>query len=184
MYMHASLMANSVLEELAQLESESSDQDSYHEAEERVEQHVRDIDEQIKAIPPSLYFRLKNGEVLKSKQDLAHALRDMEDSVFRHHVNDSHNDFADWLELALEDPQGEQLRGKSRDEMAQMLADLCAFARVHAIGSVLGVSVVPKNRNVYKGNTGIIETHTSIGISTLVWEVTSWCSGTEKQPKT
>ena len=105
------------------LESSASDAEAYKEQESLFVDEVRFVDEQIKAIPPSLYFRLQSGRVLKSKQDLVDALADMSPAVFSHHVNESHNDFADWLELALKDPVGELLRGKSREEMLVLLSE-------------------------------------------------------------
>ena len=112
----------SAFKELEALESSASDVDNYKEEEQAFVEEVSSVDEQIKAVPPSLYFRLRDGRVLKSKKDLVDALADMDDSVFSHHVNKSHNDFADWLELALNDPLGAELRGLSREEMLAVFA--------------------------------------------------------------
>lgn len=111
----------SAFAELSSLEESSQDPEGYRAVEESFEEEVRSVDEHVKAIPPSLYFRLQDGRVLRSKQDLVSVLEDMDDSVFVHHVNDSHNDFADWLELALRDSVGEELRGASRVEMVELL---------------------------------------------------------------
>ena len=100
---------------------ESSTPQEYTQDTKQLQEEVSDIDDQIKAIPESLYFRLKDGRVLKSVDDLAAALEDMSMSVFTHHVNDKHNDFADWLELALKDSRGEKLRSLTQQEMADLL---------------------------------------------------------------
>jgi archaellum component FlaC len=117
---HDDIIANA-LQELTKLENESTNLDAYKQDEQEVEQHVHSIDDQIKAIPPSLYFRLHNNRILKSVDDLTTALQEMDKQVFVHHVNESHNDFADWLELALQDPRGPKIRDVSQEEMVTIL---------------------------------------------------------------
>ncbi len=109
------------LQEMEQLSKQANTPDEYQKEEKQVEQQVRHLDDSIKAIPPSLYFRLNDGSILKSREDLVKALQSMDDAVFRHHVSGERNDFADWLELALNDTSGKDLRGKSKDEMVKAL---------------------------------------------------------------
>jgi len=43
-------------------------------------------------------FRLQNGVLLYSVEDLLYELSKMDESVFRHHVNEERNDFSTWVE--------------------------------------------------------------------------------------
>ncbi len=47
--------------------------------------------------PHDKRFVLKDGRVLKDLIELAHALEYMSDDVFNHHVNNSKNDFRNWV---------------------------------------------------------------------------------------
>jgi len=47
-------------------------------------------------IHPDKYFYLHGGGVMKSLHELLHILKDMEEHVFNHHVNEERNDFANW----------------------------------------------------------------------------------------
>jgi hypothetical protein len=48
-------------------------------------------------IKPENYFVLGNGGVIKSIKELAETLEYLSDDEFRYHVNDSKNDFANWI---------------------------------------------------------------------------------------
>ena len=70
-------------------------------------------------VPPSQYFYLSNGVVLKSLADLSDALKEMSDELLHSHITYDRNDFANWvrntfkeesLALAFE-------RAKSRSDM-------------------------------------------------------------------
>jgi len=50
---------------------------------------------------PENYFILATGVPLKNLKELANALEHMNDWVFRHHVNEYRNDFADWVKNVL-----------------------------------------------------------------------------------
>lgn len=47
--------------------------------------------------PLELAFKLQNGHVLRSIQDLASELPNMSDDVFHHHITNSRNDFELWI---------------------------------------------------------------------------------------
>ena len=47
--------------------------------------------------PHDKRFVLKDGRVLKDLVELSHALEHMSDDVFNHHVNNSKNDFKNWV---------------------------------------------------------------------------------------
>lgn len=62
-----------------------------------IKKSSRDISDQ-------LYFWTNDGRILRSLADLAVALREMNDGVFKHHVNVERNDFAKWIEEILGEP--------------------------------------------------------------------------------
>lgn len=55
--------------------------------------------------PKEHYFRLVNGQELKSLNDLRKALTYMSDDEFGHHVNNEKNDFATWIKEALQNAE-------------------------------------------------------------------------------
>ncbi len=82
-------------------------------------QELKDLFKQIKLnqwleheAPKEHYFRLVNGQELKSLNDLRKALAYMSDDEFRHHVNNERNDFAAWVKEAL---QNTELYGKIKE---------------------------------------------------------------------
>jgi hypothetical protein len=50
---------------------------------------------------PEEYFVLVTGVPLKNAKELANSLSTMNDWVFKHHVNESRNDFSAWVENSL-----------------------------------------------------------------------------------
>jgi len=52
-------------------------------------------------IHPEFHFKLKNGQELKSLEDLHNALKEMSDDVYFHHVHHEKNDFAVWIKDVL-----------------------------------------------------------------------------------
>ncbi len=60
---------------------------------------------------PEQYFILVTGVPLKNLRELAHSLENMNDWVFNHHVNDSRNDFSNWVRDVLEEHElSEEIR--------------------------------------------------------------------------
>ena len=55
-------------------------------------------------IPDNFCFWTSDGRTLRNLADLANALREMNDGVFKHHVNVERNDFAKWIEEILGEP--------------------------------------------------------------------------------
>lgn len=43
------------------------------------------------------YFWLCSGQILKNFKELAESLEEMSDEIFKYHVNQEKNDFADWV---------------------------------------------------------------------------------------
>ncbi|MBW2990745.1 hypothetical protein KY348_03505 [Candidatus Woesearchaeota archaeon] len=62
--------------------------------------------------PKEHYFKLKNGQELKSLNDLRKALEYISDDEFNHHMNPEKNDFASWVKEAL---QNQELYEKIKD---------------------------------------------------------------------
>jgi hypothetical protein len=50
-----------------------------------------------KEINPENYFVLGNGGVIKSIEEFGSTLDHLSDDEFRYHVNDTKNDFANWI---------------------------------------------------------------------------------------
>ena len=61
---------------------------------------------------PEEYFLLVNGVPIKNVKELGSTLSIMNDWVFNHHVNESRNDFANWIEFSLKDEKlAKEIRG-------------------------------------------------------------------------
>jgi hypothetical protein len=73
--------------------------------------------------PFGQYFRLVNGQELKSLNDLRKALSYMSDDEFNHHVNQERNDFATWVRDALKNHElyEKLISLKSRKELEELL---------------------------------------------------------------
>ena len=73
--------------------------------------------------PSDKVFRLNNGHVLNSIQELLYYLPHMSDDLFEHHVNSSRNDFSNWIKFVF---QAENLAdalkdARSRQDMLKIL---------------------------------------------------------------
>ncbi|MBU0757868.1 MAG: hypothetical protein KKF44_07380 [Nanoarchaeota archaeon] len=53
---------------------------------------------------PEHYFILTSGVAIKNLKELVGSLETMNEGVFRHHVNDERNDFANWVRDILNEP--------------------------------------------------------------------------------
>ena len=66
----------------------------------------KEIDKQLKKkrqAPKTKYFKTKDGQVLKDIEDLAIYLEGTNLRIFKHHVNEKRNDFAQWVKDALKE---------------------------------------------------------------------------------
>ena len=62
-------------------------------------------------VKPEKYFYLEDGGVLKNIKELAMKLDSIEDEIFRRHVNELKNDFANWIEHVFKEKKlAERLR--------------------------------------------------------------------------
>jgi hypothetical protein len=81
--------------------------------------HLRD---EVRTLPPNLYFRVADGTILKDVRDLRAALLSMHPATFSAHVGAGRNDFAMWVEHALQLPVAVALRqAASQQAMAAAL---------------------------------------------------------------
>ncbi len=70
-------------------------------------------------------FRLENGVMLFSVEDLLYELSRINEDIFRHHVNEERNDFSTWIEhVFLYTELSRHVRdAKSKDEMIRIIKD-------------------------------------------------------------
>ena len=54
-------------------------------------------------VPPEKSFWINNGPIVSNIQNLPDTLEGIDDSTFRHHVNEEKNDFAVWIADAVGD---------------------------------------------------------------------------------
>lgn len=68
-------------------------------------------------------FKLSNGKILLSINDLVHELQIMKDDVFKHHVNTNKNDFSDWIKHVFKEEKLAQMirNNLDRDKMLESL---------------------------------------------------------------
>ncbi len=75
-----------------------------------------------KMLPPNKYFRLKNGDVIRSLYEFLYMLPTIDDNVYSYHVNAQKNDFATWIKYALDKPNlAEEILGKSKEQVIEIL---------------------------------------------------------------
>jgi hypothetical protein len=76
-------------------------------------------------VPQEKQFWCHNGQVLKSLSELESALRDMSDEVFRHHANESNNDFSNWVRDVFGDEKlsNDLRKSTTQTKAAQSVAD-------------------------------------------------------------
>lgn len=77
----------------------------------------------LKETSPDKYFRLENGKELKSVKDLIDYLPKMPEEIFKHHVTNDKNDFANWIRYVFnEESLAEKVfNTKSKDSLEEVL---------------------------------------------------------------
>jgi len=58
---------------------------------------VKKVVPKLKRASPEVSFYFSDGKVCRDLEELAHVIDDLEDEAFELHVNDSKNDFANWV---------------------------------------------------------------------------------------
>jgi len=80
------------------------------------------VKKSLRIAPDEKKFWVKNGEIIDSLTNLAQSFAMMDTLVYRHHVNESKNDFALWVEHVLEDIEcAEALRRSKSPQSAQVV---------------------------------------------------------------
>lgn len=71
-----------------------------------------------KKLPEDHYFVMVTGQKVKNIKELADILEDIDEDLFKHHVNDEKNDFSNWIEDIFEeqDLANELKKHKSKDK--------------------------------------------------------------------
>ena len=64
-----------------------------------------DLERIFSDVPDEHKFWLKSGTEVKNLHEFLEALKVMDDATFYHHVDDRKNDFADWIEKVIKDPE-------------------------------------------------------------------------------
>jgi hypothetical protein len=75
-------------------------------------------------VKPEHSFKLKDGKELLNLHELAIALRQMNDDVFSHHVNENKNDFASWIKDCMGEKQLASELSKYKTKTSNELAVL------------------------------------------------------------
>ncbi len=98
-------------------------------------------------VPAEYAFHLHNGKDLKNILELVKELQQMEDEVFKHHVNDMRNDFHNWVrDIVLDLELAHRLSAvKTKEEMQKIVND-----RINEIKSYLKTRPALKKRKAPK----------------------------------
>lgn len=70
----------------------------------RLSKELEALRDDVKTIPPNLYFKLADGTTLRNLSDLRRAFQNMSSETYQKHVTADRNDFANWIEHALARP--------------------------------------------------------------------------------
>ena len=70
----------------------------------------------MKDSPAENVFWLCDGRTLKNVKELLSALEDMNEGVFKYHVNDTKDDFANWIRDIFNDKQLAEALSKVKDK--------------------------------------------------------------------
>ncbi len=82
-----------------------------------------DIDFVLSDVDPEHYFITRNGEEIKSMQDMADRLSQMDEETFNHHANEEKNDFSNWIQDVVKDRElAQEIKDKGKTEAADEIA--------------------------------------------------------------
>jgi hypothetical protein len=86
-------------------------------------------------IKPENYFWLKDGRTIKNLEELSKILENIPQDVFSHHVNDSKNDFANWIRDIFRDKKlaGKLSKKKSAKEIIGCLKEKAERKRAKTV---------------------------------------------------
>ena len=94
----------------------------HHEHITHTESRVHPV-KQEKILEPHHYFHLEDGRKLKDLEDMFHALKNMHEDTFNHHVSSTKNDFATWIAHSLEKQElaNKLFRTTTKQEMLELI---------------------------------------------------------------
>lgn len=80
-------------------------------------------------VKPEQCFWVHNGPVVRNLYELEKAMEQMNDEIFRHHVYNSRNDFANWVRDIIKDEElaDDMLKVKSKDKTLKKIKDRIKF---------------------------------------------------------
>jgi hypothetical protein len=70
-----------------------------------VMENIRDADRILGDVPPEKSFWVNDGMLVRSIQDLPKVLEEMDDEIFKYHVNEEKNDFVKWIDEVIRDKE-------------------------------------------------------------------------------
>ncbi len=70
----------------------------------------------IKKLPMEQYFFLSNGHVFKNLLDLVENIEFMDEDIFKCHVNENKNDFANWIRDVMQENELAEKLQKTKDK--------------------------------------------------------------------
>ncbi len=81
--------------------------------------------------PDDKPFWCQDGRVLQNLQDLAAALKEMSDETFRYHLNESKNDFSNWVRDVIGDEKlaGDLWVSTTRAQAASYVTDRVGYLK-------------------------------------------------------
>ena len=112
---------------------------------------VPDVHDVLKDVGEGSHFYSVNGSVVKNYHDLANHLMMMSDDHFRHHVNESRNDFHNWVKDIHKDHHlaDKLAKSNSREEMHHHVR-----TRIHEINAMKKRDFVREAKAELKYNAG------------------------------
>jgi len=74
-------------------------------------------------VPSEQCFWVNNGPILKNMDELASTLPELNDEIFRYHVNNEKNDFSSWIKNSIGDQKlaNELLSSKNKDSFLKKI---------------------------------------------------------------
>ncbi len=92
------------------------------------------VEKRLGNVPQEKQFWCRDGRILKSLSELETALRDMSDDVFHYHVNESNNDFSNWVRDVFDDEKllNDLRKSMTKTKAAQSVADRIVWLKSRA----------------------------------------------------
>lgn len=87
-------------------------------------------------VPEDKVFWVQDGRVLKNLADLEAALKEMSEETFRYHLNESKNDFSNWVRDVIGDEKlaGDLWVSTTHNQAIEAVSDRLAYLKRRARG--------------------------------------------------